>query len=124
MSGKRRQKKDCGNVGDILITCVLLLAMAAAMLLFQDYIKMIQQKQEIDQLARGYLLRMETTGGLSAEEGEKLVSEVESLGVTDVTLEGTTYGVNGYGQRIVLRIQGKIGGEYEFVTQKISTAKN
>lgn len=117
-------RKEKGNVGDLLITCVLILAMAAAMLIFQNYICLIQQKQQIDQLARACLLHMETVGGLTAEEGERLVKEVELLGGTEVTLEGSTFGEAGYGERIVLRIQGKMGGKFEFVTQRISTAKH
>lgn len=115
--------RERGNVGNIMITGILILAMTVIMLAFLDDMRMIQQKAEVDQLARRYILRMETVGGLTPEDQEDLVQELTSRGVTEIDLEGTTLGAAGYGQKIVLRICGRLGGRYAFEEKRVSTAK-
>lgn len=116
----RRQK---GNVGNIMITGIFILAMAVIMLAFLDNMWLIQQKAEVDQLARRYILRMETVGGLTPEDREDLLLELSERGVTEVNLAGTTSGEAGYGAKIVLRIRGKLGGKHAFEEKRVSTAK-
>lgn len=117
-------KTDSGNVGNLMITGILILAMMVVMLSFMDDVSLIQQKMEVDQLARRYILLMETTGGLYAEDAVNLQMELGALGVEEIDLEGTSFGGAGYGSKIVLRIRGKLGGKYAFENKKSSTAKH
>ncbi len=117
-------KKEQGNVANIMVTGIFILAMLTIMLAFMDNIQLIQQKAEIDQLARRYILRMETTGGLLQDDRTALLLELAGQGVTGVELEGTTFGESGYGTRIVLQIRGVLGGKYAFEEKRVSTAKN
>ena len=110
-------------MGNIMITGICMLAMAFLMMKFLDEMKLIQQKAEVSQLARRYILCMETTGGLLEEDKEALERELSGLDVTEVDLSGTTFGPSGYGAKIVLQIRGKLGGIYEFKERKVSTAK-
>ena len=119
-----RLPRDKGNVADIMVTGIFVLAMTVVMLSFLENIKLIQQKAEVDQLARRYILRMETVGGLLTADEELLEAELEACGVTSVDLSGTTMGEAGYGARIELRIQGLLGGKYEIEETRVSTAKH
>lgn len=100
-----------------------MLSMAVLMMSFLDEMQLLQQKSEVRQLARHFLLRMETTGGLLEEDRQELERELAGLGVTEVDLSGTSLGLSGYGAKIVLQIQGKLGGTNAFEERRVSTAK-
>lgn len=120
----RKQIKDRGNVADIMVTGIFILAMAVVMLSFLENIKMIQQKSDVDQIARRYILRMESTGGLTGEDRILLTEELDRMGITQISLEGTTPAEAGYGTAIVLQIYGFLEGRYEFYETRVSTAKH
>lgn len=117
-------RKREGNVGDLLITCFCVLAMTVVMLAYMDSVELIQKKTEVGQLARKYILRMETVGYLTAEDRTALTQALTDMGVTEIDYAGTTMGEVAYGAPIVLKIQGKLKGEYVFEEHRVSTAKN
>lgn len=117
-------KREKGNVGDIMIACFCMLAMTVVMLSYMDNIQLIQLKTEVSQLARKYILEMETVGYLTEQSQRLLTEKLELLGVTDIDYEGTTDVAVGYGEPITLMLQGKLEGKYGFTEQRVSTAKN
>lgn len=100
-----------------------MLAMSVLMMVFLDEMYLLQQKSEVRQLTRHFLLRMETTGGLLEQDREDLERELAAIGVTEVDLSGTSLGRSGYGAKIVLCIRGKLGGDNAFEERRVSTAK-
>lgn len=117
-------KKDKGSIGELMTSGLCILAMTFVMITYMDYVGMVEDKMEVGQLARKYILRMETVGGLEQEDKENLMLELSALGVTEVDFAGTTMGEAGYGEVIELHIHGKLKGEYEFEEYRCSTAKN
>lgn len=113
-----------GNVGDLLITGICVLAMTVVMLAYLDNVELLHQKDEMGQLARKYILKMETTGFLSTEDMLLLTQELEEVGVTEVQYGGTTVNAVPYGEEITLQIQGKLRGEYVCSEKRVSTAKH
>ena len=103
---------------------ICVLAMTILMLAYLENAGLIQQKLEINQIARKYILRMETVGLLETEDRNKLCAELAAAGVTELSLDGTTLVQVGYGEPIVLWIQGKLKNEYEFTEKRVSTAKH
>lgn len=116
-------KKEKGNVGDMLAVCICMLAMTALMAAYLGNVGLVFQKAAVAQLARKYILRMETVGELTAADRTALLQELDGLGATEITLDGTTGRVS-YGEPIELRIQGKLKEEYKFEEKRVSTAKN
>ena len=57
------------------------------------------------------------------EDEIALQQELTELGVTEITLDGTT-GKVGYGEPIELHIQGKLKEKYEVEEKRVSSAKN
>ena len=106
-----------------MITGIFILSMTVIMTTFMDDMKLVQQKMEVGQIARRYILRMETVGYLQSEDQASMLSELQEQGVTEVQLGMTTTQEVGYGGRIVLEIRGKLGGKYEFEEKRVSTAK-
>ena len=56
----KQMKKNAGSAGEFMITGLCILAMSAVMILYIQCTELIQQKIQTGQLARRYLLKMET----------------------------------------------------------------
>jgi len=117
-------KKKKGNVGELAATGICLLAMTVVMLSYLSNAGLIQQKTEVSQIARKYILRMETVGMLTDADRAALYGELGAAGITDLRLDGTTLWQVNYGDPIVLQIQGKLENGYEFTEKRVSTAKH
>lgn len=117
-------RKQKGNIGELMITGVCILAMTVVMLSYMDHVSLLQEKAEVVQLARKYILKMETEGYLSTGELALMTDELEAIGITEISCAGTTVSKVTYGEPIVLQIQGKLRGEHAFVEKRVSTAKN
>lgn len=113
-----------GSIGDLLSVGLCILAMITIMLSFMDCMALVNQKSAVGQIARNYILKMETVGYLTAGDRDRLLRELTANGVTQVDLTGTTENRVTYGTEITLRIRGKIGGRYAFEEVRVSTAKN
>lgn len=117
-------RRERGSVGDILVTGFYLLAITIVMLAYMGNVRLVYRKSEINQIARKYILRMETAGELTDADYISITRELEAFGVTELSLAGTTMERVSYGDPIVLMIRGKLEGEYEFEEKRVSTAKN
>lgn len=117
-------KKEAGNVGDFMAACICMLMMSALLLSYVDSVRLIDRKSEINQIARKYILKMETVGRLTEVDKAALLEELAAAGASEVRLEGTTMHRVGYGSAIVLHISGKLGGTYEFDEKRVSAAKH
>lgn len=117
-----RQEK--GSIGDIMSAGICMLAMTILMLSYMDNVWLIHRKTEVSQIARQYILKMETVGYLTEEDRIRLGRELEVVGVTELELTGTTMSPVTYGDIITLEIRGRLEGEYDFAEKRISTAKN
>ena len=117
-------KKQKGNIADIMSTGICILAMSALLLFYLQSMGTIQQKQEVSQLARKYILKMETVGCLTAADKIRLDRELTDIGIGQIRLDGTTVNKVGYGEPITLCIHGTLKGGFLFEEKKVSTAKN
>lgn len=116
-------KREPGSVGDFMAACICMLMMSALLFSYMDSIRLIDRKTEINQIARKYILKMETVGMLTEPDRSALLEELSAAGASEVRLDGTTAHRVGYGSAIVLHISGKLGGTYEFDEERVSTAK-
>lgn len=119
-----RRKKHPGNVGELLTMGLCVLALTVVLLSYMENVQVIGVKTAVGQLARGYLLKMETVGYLEEQERVRLTAELEALGLTEINYEGSTLEPVGYGNRITIYIRGRWGEQYEIQEQRVSTAKN
>lgn len=113
-----------GSIGDLLSVGICILAMLVIMLSFMDCVRAVNRKTAVGQLARKYILSMETSGYLTASMELELLRELAENGVTEADLSGTTRQEVSYGSHICLKIRGKIGGKHDFEEVRVSTAKN
>ena len=79
--------KNKGNIGDIAASGICILAMSAVMVMYFQCAGLIQLKNQAGQLARRYMLVMETVGYLMPEEHLRLENELTALGISDISFE-------------------------------------
>lgn len=116
--------KQKGMISDLMTTGLCVIAMAFIVLTFFNLTGQILQKQEMGQLARKYILRMETVGFLTKEDEAALESELRELEVTEVNLSESTSSAAAYGNPIVLKIRGRLKGGTYVEEKRVSTSKN
>lgn len=133
--------RERGTVAELLTTGILVLAMTVLMGSYLESVKLLSRKEDVNQLARKYILRMETVGYLTGEDRTSLEQELTRIGVTGINLAGTTMSETGYGSVIRLNIRGSLSGKtidagtdfingvfsdqsYSFQETRTSTAKN
>lgn len=124
---------------DILSIFVMIIAITVIMIGYMNSLQLVSQKQEISQLTRKYVLRMETVGYLTYADRAALLNSLTNLGCSNITLTGTTLSKVGYGQEITLSVKGKVKGKkksgglidavfqtqtYNFKEIRTSTAKH
>ncbi len=96
------------KMGDIVtsFTMPLLTIVFVSILLFMFLNTTKQDKiaDDLDRMGRKYILQMETDGYLTAGNKNKLISSLESIGVKNISLAGTTMQNVAYGSEIDLMI--------------------
>lgn len=119
---------------------ITILAMAIVWMAHLGMAELVLTKIEVSQVARKYMLRMETIGYLTGEEKANLTEELSRLGMEKINFTGTTMQPVGYGEDIYLCLKGTVQGisldkeriwksgftKEEFVVARelMSTAKN
>ena len=113
-----------GSIGDLLSALLCILTMITVMVAFLDCVALVNKKTIVGQTARNYVLKMETVGYLTESDEQALRAELAEQGITELDLDGTTRTPVTYGAEVKLRITGRIGGEYYFEEERVSTAKH
>lgn len=98
---KKKQKGAIDSFLYVIVTITVLLVFVVALL---PCFRILQARNDINQIARRYLLIMETEGYLPGEEENQLRKELLALpGVQQVVIHpGTTLSMAGYGEEVVL----------------------
>ena len=125
---------------DFMTIGITILAMAIVWMAYLGMAELLMTKIEVSQVARKYLLRMETVGYLEEADRTELVKELSQLGVSKVNLSGTTMQPVPYGEPIYLKVHGTMQGmaleeeriwsdgfsrkDYTVGRELVSTAKN
>ena len=117
-------RKEKGSVSELMATGICILAMTIVVISYMSSVELIAQKTAVDQLARKYILRMETVGYLTEADKGILQQELQQMGVTELNLDGTTLMPAAYGDPITLHMKGRLKKQYEFEETRVSTAKN
>ena len=82
--------KQPGNIGELMTMFMCVLALTVVMLNYLQNVQLLQAKENVGQLARAYLLKMETVGYLEPAEQAHLTAELETAGLTEIDYEGST----------------------------------
>ena len=101
------KKKEAGSIiENMLVALVGMVLTTAFLVIIFGAFASISDKWRMNQVAREYMLLMETEGYLTAEDKAELIKELEECGLYNISLSGTTVSEVGYGNRIYLKISG------------------
>lgn len=100
--------KQEGSVLDFMTVGICILAMAVVLTAYFACSDLLLCKGQISQIARCYILKMETMGCLTEEEKNNMLAELQAVGLQGIDLAGTTMNPVEYGDSVILQIRGRI----------------
>lgn len=103
--------KKSGSMMKMIPVLLAMAAMTAITVMYLTYMSDYDKRESADQIAREYILRMETQGYLSEEMKNNLISDLGDIGVKSINLQGTTMSKAAYGDEIVLIINADVETE-------------
>ena len=134
------KRKDKGILDQFLPAIIVIVLLAVLWTGSMISASNIDRSTDIQQVARTYLLKMETDGYLTEENRNLLLSDLAALDMERIDLTGTTFSDVGYGNRIDLVIRGVVNlkdmdykgfaspmmttRQAEVAIKKVSVAKN
>lgn len=98
--------KDQGFAEKLLPVLISTGMVFGLILLSGRFSEIIRNRERINQIARAYLLEMETLGYLPSEEKMQLQNSLEECGLTNISFSGTTLSAAEYGDIIRLAVSG------------------
>lgn len=101
-----KKKKKASMIENMLVMMINMVVMCAFLVIIFGAFSGISDKWGMRQTAREYMLIMETEGYLPAVDQTALIAELESYGLYNISLSGTTMREVNYGDRIYLKISG------------------
>lgn len=100
--------KQEGSVLDFLSVCICILAMSIVLMAYLSCTDLLSRKGQISQVARCYMLKMETVGCLTEGDRSAMLAELQTIGLQGIDLAGSTVAPVEYGDTIILQIRGKL----------------
>ena len=76
-------RRENGSIGDFLAVGICMIFLSLLMVRYMDSVGLINEKEQVNQLVRQYILRMETVGRLTSEDRAGLLSSLQELGVSE-----------------------------------------
>ena len=101
-----KKKKPASMIENMLVMMINMVVMCAFLVIIFGAFSGISDKWGMRQTVREYMLIMETEGYLPAADQTALIAELESYGLYNISLSGTTMREVNYGDRIYLKISG------------------
>lgn len=100
--------KQKGSVLDFMTVGICILAMAVVLTAYFACSDLLLRKGQISQIARCYILKMETMGCLTETEKNNMLAELQDVGLQAIDLTGTTMNPVEYGDSVILQICGRL----------------
>ena len=101
-----KKKRKASVLENTLVMFVNLILVCAFLVIVFGAFSGVSDKWGMRQVAREYMLIMETEGYLNATDQAALKAELESYGLYNISFSGTTTREVDYGERIYLSISG------------------
>lgn len=92
----------------MMATIITVMVVGGLIIFAANNFRNMDDKTEIDMIAREYILKMETTGYLTSEYQADLLDELNEYNWANVSIDGTTTSQVNYGDTIILHISGDL----------------
>lgn len=100
------RKKSGSVIENMLVFLIGTIITTAFLVIVFGAFSSISNKWQMRQVSREYMLLMETEGYLNATDKAAMITELESFGLKNITITGTTTSQVSYGETIYLKISG------------------
>lgn len=100
--------KDAGFAEKLLPVLLSTGVVFGLILLSGRFAQVLRTREEMNQIARAYLLEMETLGYLPNDQVLGLRDKLEDYGLSDISFSGTTLAAVKYGDSIQLSVSGNL----------------
>ena len=105
-------KKDNGSVIHMFSIVLSAVFIGLLLLIYAGISSNINRRNEVDLVARKYLLMMEIEGGLTTEMKDDLIEDLNKFGIKNLSFTGTTMvdssSPSNYGTIITLKFKGNM----------------
>lgn len=95
---------------DFLTAGLVIIAIVVVVSASFHSMELMVKKLEVSQIARKYILVMETQGCLSETDRVEMLAELTTAGIKNIDISGTTLNPVDYGEEITLCICGYVSG--------------
>ena len=102
------KSKDSGFAEKLLPVLLSTGMVFGLILLSGRFTEVLRTREEMNQIARAYLLEMETLGYLPNAQVLQLRDRLEECGLSDISFTGTTLNAVDYGENIRLSVSGNL----------------
>lgn len=101
-------EKKSGSVFNILPLFLGIITITVISLMYIHFVRDMDIREQAGQIARQYMLEMESTGYLTADAQTELIDGLRAIGMNSINLSGTTMEAPGYGNEIALVINARV----------------
>lgn len=116
-----KYQRDDGGTIDLIQILIGILAIVFILLFNMSMTNVAARRNRIELIAHEYILRMESEGRLTPDMKQELLSDLEENGMKGVSLYSTTVSTVHYGEKITLRIKGRLEtSSYNFNSRKFT----
>ena len=119
-----KEVKKKGSMLSMLPVLLGMMAICVLSLMYLSYMSDYEKKEAADQLARQYMLKMESEGYMSETSKQHFISAMSELGFSQVNLSGTTFADAGYGNTIMLIVNAVLTSDNYSVTDTLSITRS
>ena len=102
------KRKDSGFAEKLIPVLLSTGVVFGLILLSGRFSQVLRTREEMNQIARAYLLEMETLGYLPNDRVLRLQDKLEDYGLSDISFSGTTLAAVNYGDSIQLSVSGNL----------------
>lgn len=103
-----RKEQASSVLADMLPILMAIVLTGMLAVVYASWVSNFEEKETINAIVREYLLRMETVGCLNTTDAALLRNELAANQMEDISLEGTTFLPVENGERVVLKVRGKL----------------
>ncbi len=104
-------KKSKGSVDEVFAGMLVLIVISILLMAYLNIMELVNRREDISQIARQYILRMETVGYLKPADRTTMEQALADMGMKAISLEGTSFSDVGYGNPVILMIQGELSAD-------------
>jgi len=95
-------------IADMIPAVITVLVTGVLLFFYSSWVYNFETKEYINAIVREYILRMETKGYLIESDRNMLIEELQSKGLENLSLSGTTFTPVQNGEIVTLKISGEI----------------